>query len=164
MKVLIIGYARHGKDTLAEIFQKNFNIKFYSASKLAAELFLFDILKDKYGYVTVEDCFNDRVNHRQEWYELIKDYHKDDLTKLTRKLIETKSDIYVGIRNNKELIASKKLFDIVIWVDASKRLQYESKDSCNIDKSYADIIIENNFDLEDFKIKALKLGEILFKK
>ena len=36
------------------------------------------------------------------------------------------------------------MFDLVIWVDASDRLPLEDKESFNIDKSCAHIILDNN--------------------
>lgn len=63
-KILILGHARHGKDTLAEILNKEYGMTFMSSSQAANEIFLFDELKNKYGYKTKEESFNDRVNHR----------------------------------------------------------------------------------------------------
>jgi len=69
-KLLIIGHARHGKDTLAELLRDTFELKFVSSSQAASDIFIFDELKDKYGYTTPEECFEDRVNHRAEWYDM----------------------------------------------------------------------------------------------
>jgi hypothetical protein len=55
------------------------------------------------------------------------------------------------------------LFDIIIWVDGSGRLPLEDASSFNIDKTYADIIIDNNSDYNTFKQRVIKLGNILFK-
>ena len=55
------------------------------------------------------------------------------------------------------------LFDLIIWVDASERLPEEDKSSFNIDNSCADIIIDNNGDLESFKKRAIRLGNVLFR-
>jgi hypothetical protein len=57
----------------------------------------------------------------------------------------------------------QKLFDLIIWVDASGRLPLEDTSSFNIDKSCADIIIENNHDYETFRKKVIRLGESLTK-
>ncbi len=55
----------------------------------------------------------------------------------------------------------QKLFDLIVWVDGSKRLPLEGADSFNIDISLADVIIENNTTLEDFKQKVFRFGEFL---
>ena len=63
LKLLIIGNGRHGKDTMAEILQRDHGIKFKASSMAASEIFINDALKEKYGYATAEECFNDRHNH-----------------------------------------------------------------------------------------------------
>lgn len=155
---------RHGKDTLAEIFNENFGLRFKSSSLAAAEIFIYDELKDRYGYNTPEECFEDRVNHRAEWYNLICDYNKEDRAKLAKGILVS-ADCYVGMRDRDEIseCINQGLFDLIIWVDASKRLPLESSDSFNIDSSCADIIIENNGTYEEFVSKAIRLGKILSK-
>ncbi len=53
------------------------------------------------------------------------------------------------------------LFDVIIWVDASERLPLEDPSSFDIDKTCADIIIENNGTYDEFLDKALRIGSIL---
>jgi dephospho-CoA kinase len=163
-KLLIIGHARHGKDTFAELLEKDFGLKFKSSSQAAADIFLFDALKDKYGYETPEQCFEDRVNHRPEWYEMICDYNKDDRAKLAKGIL-TLTDCYVGMRDRDEITECIKqgLFDLIIWVDASDRLPLESPDSFNIDKSCADIIIDNNGTFDEFKARVARIGKIIMR-
>ena len=45
MKILILGTARHGKDTLAELLNEDFGMTFKSSSEMANELFIYDELK-----------------------------------------------------------------------------------------------------------------------
>lgn len=162
-KILIIGHARHGKDSMAEILNEEFGLKFKSSSQSAADIFLYDALKDKYGYKTPEECFEDRVNHRAEWKNMICDYNKDDRAKLAKGILE-RSDCYVGMRDRDEIneCLRQGLFDLIIWVDASNRLPLEDPSSFNIDVSCADIIIDNNGTFEEFKSKVKRLGSILY--
>jgi dephospho-CoA kinase len=162
-KILIIGHARHGKDSMGEILNKEFGLKFESSSQSAANIFLYDALKDKYGYKTPEECFEDRVNHRQEWYEAIVEYNKDDRARLAKGILE-RSDCYVGMRDRDEISECIKqgIFDLVIWVDASNRLPLEPASSFNIDVSCADIIIDNNGTYEEFTKKVKRLGAVLY--
>lgn len=164
-KILVVGNARHGKDSVAEIFSEHFDFTYSSSSEAASKIFIFETLKDKYGYKTIEECFNDRVNHRSEWYDLICDYNKDDKAKLAKEILEI-SDAYIGMRDREEIdeCIKQKLFDLIIWVDASDRLPLEDSSSFNIDKSCADVIIDNNSDLETLKKKVLRIGKIIFKK
>ncbi len=163
-KILIIAHKRWGKDTLAEILRDNFGLKFESSSQAAADIFIFDKLKGKYGYETSEQCFEDRVNHRSEWYEMICEYNKEDRARLAKGILEN-SDCYVGMRDREEINECIKqgLFDLIIWVDASKRLEEEGKDSFNIDVSCADIIVDNNGTVEEFTQRVIRLGKILYK-
>lgn len=161
-KLLIIGHARHGKDTLAEILRDNFGLKFISSSQAAADIFIYDELKERYGYKTPEECYTDRSNHRAEWYDLICGYNKDDKARLAKGILEL-ADCYVGMRDRGEIIECMRqgLFDLIIWVDASKRLPLEPADSFNIDQSCADIIIDNYGTREQFVEKVNRLGKIL---
>ena len=84
-KLLIVGHGRHGKDTVCEVLQ-DYGYTFQSSSKFCSELFIFNDLKDKYGYADEEECFKDRHHHRTEWYNMIHNYCKDDLARLGRNL------------------------------------------------------------------------------
>jgi hypothetical protein len=168
-KILVLGHARHGKDAFVEIMLNNFankNLQFKSASIVAAELFIFDSMKEKLGYVTVEDCYNDRVNHRPTWHQLINNYNalakETEEPSLTEQLMEV-SDFYVGMRDCNDYFDSIDLFDICVWIDASERLPVESIKSNKLLKSYADIIIENNNTLEEFEQKVVKFGNLIYK-
>ncbi len=163
-KLLIIGHGRHGKDSMAELLGEHFGLKFKSSSQAAAEIFIYDELKEKYGYKTPEECFEDRVNHRAEWHDLICEYNFVDKSKLAKGILQH-ADCYVGMRDSREIkeCINQNLFDLIIWVDASDRLPLEGSDSFNIVKSDADIIIENNGTFEEFKEKVIRLGKSLFK-
>lgn len=160
MKILILGSARHGKDTLAELLNQFYGMSFKSSSEMANELFIYDKLKDKFGYSSPEECFLDRINHRQEWYLLICEYNKNDRSRLTKDIIKD-YDCYVGMRDLDEFQASKDLFDLIVWVDASQRIP-TNEHTNKIPKSKADIIITNNENFESFKNKVIIFGEVLF--
>jgi len=161
-KLLIIGHARHGKDTVAEILLEQYGYQFKSSSEQAAEIFIYDELKEKYGYKTFQECYIDRMNHRSEWYELIKNYNQPDRAKLAKQIL-LKADCYVGMREREEILECLKqeIFDLIIWVDRSEHLPLEPTDSFNIDKSLADIIIDNNGSLADLVHKIIRLGKLL---
>lgn len=163
-KLLIIGNARHGKDSMAEILRDEFNFKFKSSSQAASEIFIYDELKSKYGYTTPEECFEDRVNHRAEWHDLICEYNKEDKARLAKGILEH-ADCYVGMRDSKEIEECIKqgLFDLIIWVDASNRMPLEGKDSFSIEKSDADIVIYNNGTFDEFREKVIRFGNILYR-
>jgi hypothetical protein len=160
MKILILGDMRSGKDTLAELLNKHFGMTFKSSSQMAMELFIFDEIFEEFGYQTMEQCFEDRVNHRQTWYEMICEYNKNDRARLTKDILE-EYDCYVGMRDLEEFYAAEHLFDVIIWVDASERLT--SKENTNkIPMDFADMIITNNGTFEEFETKSKILGNMLF--
>jgi dephospho-CoA kinase len=80
--IIIIGNFRHGKDTVAEIMKNLYGFNYESSSVAACKIFLFEALKNKYNYSTIEECFEDRGNHRAEWYELICEYNKHQISML----------------------------------------------------------------------------------
>jgi len=160
IKLLIIGHKRHGKDTVAALFNEYFNLTFQSSSYKAAEIFIFDELREKYGYKNFVECFEDRVNHREEWYNLICDYNKFDKARLAKDILRY-SNIYVGMRDYVEIAECKaqNLFDIIIGViDPDKELEDSSSFNIDVYKE-ADIIIINREKegLERLKEKVLRL-------
>jgi dephospho-CoA kinase len=165
IKLCIIGSMRMGKDSMAEILRDEFGMTFESSSQSAADIFLYDLLKEKYGYETSEECFEDRHNHRQEWYEAICEYNKDDKARLAKGIME-RTNCYVGMRDRDEIkeCIKQELFDLIVWVDASDRLPEEPATSFNIDKGCADIIIENNGTYEEFYEKILRFGNTIYNK
>lgn len=144
-KFLIIGHAQHGKDTAAEMLCDMFGLKAADSSRRSLEIFLFDKLAPKYGYKTIEEAYQDRKNHRAEWYEEIKAFNTPDKTRLARNIIKD-SDIYVGMRCPEEIAAcrSARLFDQVLWIDASERKPPEPSSSFAITQADADVVIDNN--------------------
>jgi dephospho-CoA kinase len=165
IKLCIIGSMRMGKDSMAEILRDEFGMTFESSSQSAADIFLYGLLKEKYGYETSEECFEDRHNHRQEWYEAICEYNKDDKARLAKGIME-RTNCYVGMRDRDEIkeCIKQELFDLIVWVDASDRLPEEPATSFNIDKGCADIIIENNGTYEEFYEKILRFGNTIYNK
>ena len=157
-KLLIIGNARHGKDTVCDILREEFNYSFRSSSDFCAEKFIYAALKDKYGYTTYAQCFEDRHNHRAEWYDMIHAYCKDDFARLGREIF-AENDIYCGLRNKSEFHAMKNtgVFDYAIWVDRSDHLPPEPKDSMSLEQWMADYTIDNNTTLEELKFNTLNL-------
>lgn len=158
IKIYVVGHARHGKDTVGDMLIKKLNLKAESSSYVAAKEFLFDRLKDQFGYKTVEECFNDRHSSQEMralWHDLIYAYNTPDHTKLSR-LIFRDNDIYIGIRKKEELQASieANLAKFYIWVDASNRIPDEDISSMSITKDMCNYVIDNNSTLEQLEINV----------
>ena len=92
-KLLVIGHGRHGKDTVCDILKEKYNFNFVSSSYFCSKYFIFDRLKDLYGYNSAVQCFEDRHNHRKEWYDLICDFCYEDPSELGKAIFQ-EYDIY----------------------------------------------------------------------
>lgn len=162
-KIIITGHAEHGKDTVCEYLRDKFGITFESSSFTACELFIFDELKDKFGYKTIEECYADRRQHRKLWGDMITEFNNENGLDALGKIILGRSDCYNGIRKILELNALKDngIVDFVIWVDASDRMPPESIESMNIPITAADMVISNNGTKEELYPLLDNLGEML---
>lgn len=120
MKILILGHARHGKDTVAEMLCEMTGLKFTSSSHACLDV-IAPVVELVTGETDKEKMFEQRTEHRELWKRLIGLYTANDKAALARKILET-SDVYVGMRCPLEYEASKHLFDAIVWVDATGRL------------------------------------------
>lgn len=160
MKIMAIGYKRHGKDTFCEILRDKYGITFASSSETACHLFIFDKIKDVFGYKTHQECFEDRGNHRELWYNLICDYVKDDLSRLGKEIFAN-NDVYCGCRDDLEFndMKANGLFDIAVWIDASDRKPPEDKVSMKLCIKDAGRVINNNGTLTDLEAEVDRFYE-----
>lgn len=156
MKIMVCGYARHGKDQFCEYM----GIPFNSSSRVALDKVVWDAIG--HGFADKDECYELRGNHRSTWYNLIKAYNTPDLTRLCRDIFE-ENDIYCGIRDREEFLAAKqqRLFDLSIWVDASDRVPPEDSSSCTLTPDDCDIVITNNGSLYDLEMKARRIAQTL---
>lgn len=150
-KLLVLGYGRHGKDTVAELLRDRHGFKFISSSEFVGR----ECLWDEWGRDRYEDfdaMYADRHNHRETWMQLIAAYNTPDKTRTARTMLERGYDLYVGMRRLDELQASRHLFDRVIWVDRSQHQPPETGSmDITIDNASPDLVIDNNGTLEDLK-------------
>jgi len=156
MKLIVCGHARHGKDQFCEYL----GLEYTSSSMVALEKVIWPIFSE--AYANKQACFEDRVNHRPKWHQLITEYNTPDLTRLARDIF-TENMVYCGIRNREEFYAAKEegLFDLSIWVDASGRKPPESEASCKMLPSDCDIVVTNDGSLEELRNKAEALKKAL---
>jgi hypothetical protein len=161
-KLLILGFARHGKDTVAEILRDIFGYNFTSSSMFCAEKVCRPYLAARgVTYDSLEECYEDRVNHRADWYDAIAEFNSLDRTALAKGILEI-GDIYVGMRNAREYVVAKELFDEVWWVDALGRgLPPEDVSSMDIVFDPKEMrLIDNNSDIFNLRTQvAYALGE-----
>jgi hypothetical protein len=155
--IQIIGPKRSGKDTVGEILRHaGYNPCSYSL--FCTEKVMMPYFASKgVLWISPEACYNARDDFRQEWYDEIRRYHGDELHKVTSEMITEDYDCLIGIRHPEEFTAGRHLIDIVVWVDASTRIQgiEESDPTMNISRDNADYVISNNGDLEDLHTEVL---------
>lgn len=159
LKILILGDARHGKDTMAEMINKNFGLTHLSSSVAALRIFLFDVLRDKYNleYNSLEEAYEDRVNHRDKWFNEICDYNKEDPIRLTKEILK-QADMYVGLRDYKEVekAIEENQFDYIFGIfDPRKPRESKASNTADVFK-YSDIVIINNEGLDELEEKIKK--------
>lgn len=160
-RILILGHARHGKDTLANYLKEMYGYKFLDSSRTACKLFIFERMKERWGYKTEEECYNDRVNYRGAWFAYINDYNKYDKARLA-KLIMRESDIYVGMRNIEEVRECKEqgIFDLVIGIYNQNKVE-ESFKSFNVNIwEECDLILPSGESPDDLKKRLIKLKDL----
>lgn len=163
-KLIVMGYARHGKDTVCEILRDEFGLTFESSSRFMSKLLIFDKLKDVYGYATEEECFADRSNHREEWFNLIAEYNQEDAARLGKAIFE-KFDIYCGLRSKREFFAMQNqgVFDYSIWVDRSDVLPPEPASSMSINRYWSDFEVDNNGTPEQLPSNVRKVMDLIMR-
>lgn len=165
LRLMVVGHGRHGKDTVCEMLQ-DYGFTFTSSSMEAAEV-VFEIIQDKYNYKSLDECYQDRHNHREEWFDIITNFNQPDRTQLARR-IYNKVDVYCGMRNREEFQQCKEsgVFDVSIWVDASKRKPIEGNGSMEIEYTDCDLFIDNNGTLQQLekKVKHIVLCVFMIEK
>lgn len=145
MKILVLGDAQHGKDTVADLLRDEHGFKHYSASKVILDDIVWPVLGPLYS--SKEEAYADRVNHRATWFDLVKAKLVHQPTYIVEKCLAN-GDLYCGVRSLTEFKAVRDYFDFILWIDASGRgVPPEPSSSMEIDKSVADFIIYNERDL-----------------
>lgn len=160
-RIAICGYGRHGKGTVAKWLQAVTGLRYPGSTSEAAAGYMFSLLRERFGYKTVKECFEDRHNHRAEWAKSIWTYNQPDGLTLYRDMLDT-HDILEGVRKRGELMALRdsEIIDLVIWVDAMRRMPREPGTSCQVSADDCDVIIENNGTLLDlYRTLRRQLGK-----
>lgn len=161
-KVLILGYGRHGKDTVAEMLRDRYGLSFMSSSRICAESVCLPYMRERgFSYADAEECFEDRHSgdNRKHWYDAIVAFNRPDASSLGRRLFEA-NDVYVGLRAAREFHAVKAagLYDLCVWVDASGRgLPPEDRSSCTVEPWMADHVLDNGGDLDELRLNLDRL-------
>jgi hypothetical protein len=148
--VQIIGHMRHGKDTVADLLVAEHGYRHVSASQMILEHITYPILGPLYS--SHAECYEDRVNHRSTWFDLIKARLANDPQFLARMCLNG-GHIFTGTRSRFEYEAIKGLFDFTLFV---RRDGYppEPSTSMELSESDADFIIYNDAGLADLRLSV----------
>lgn len=160
--ILVLGYGRHGKDTVCDMLRDDYGLTFTSSSMFCAEKVVLPYFNENPAlpsYSTAKECYDDRhgstgdVQHRAVWYDAIRKFNTPDASALGRAIWED-NNVYCGLRSSAEFHALKNsgVPDLVLWVDASERVQEkEDRSSCTVEPWMADFVIDNNGDLAQLR-------------
>lgn len=167
MKLMVIGYATHGKDTACNLLRDMYGLTFVSSSYFVMERAVRPYLEIRFGisYDTADACYADRINHRDKWHDAIAEFNGNDPARLGRELY-SQFDIYCGNRSVVEFEAMKKekLFDYAFWIDRGLIVEPEPLTSNKLYPSMADYIIDNNGDLDHLKRNVQTVYNLAFRK
>jgi hypothetical protein len=158
MKILILGGSRHGKTSAAEYLQSKYRLRFKDASLHAAELFIRKAMSEVKYYKTAEQCHEDRHQFYDLWRELINAYCKDNPARLVASVMR-QSDLYVGLRSLEHFNASKHMFDLILYVDASPRVDIDPAVQIPFDPLTMRPV--NNWDLDDGADMRRQIDDIM---
>lgn len=149
INVLIIGHSEHGKSEVAKALCQHFGWTEGESSYVCKEIVFAELIKRGYTYATPQEAWEDRRNNKQVWKDIIKDYNKDDLAKLIKKIFSD-NEIYVGLRDGEEFTTGYMTgeMDVIVYVDAWIRKPDFDTNNLDIPKGMADVIIDNNGDKE----------------
>lgn len=154
MKLMVIGYAQHGKDTVCSLLKQMYGYTFESSSYFCAERAVKPWLEARgITYNSIEEMYADRGNHRAAWHDAIAAYNTPDPARLGKELY-SKYDIYCGIRSEIEFLElqAQGIFDVAFWVSASDRVPPEPESSNKLHEYHADYTIHNNGSQELLKL------------
>lgn len=145
LKILLMGHEGHGKNTVCQLLQKNYGLSYQIASIYYAKNIIQPKLAEKYGYKNELLCWLDRHNHREEWFQLIKEYNLAH-TFRTGSKIWSEFNIYSGLLDIQEykFLRARKMFDVSIWVDASERVPSETKSTITVETYHGEHLIRNH--------------------
>ena len=157
-RILIIGHAQHGKDTVAEMLRDHYGIRFASSSHFAINKAIWPMVQGRGPWKSAQELYDDRANHREMLYHAIRAYNLIPGPPLAEQMFLEGYDCYVGMRSRDELEKSRSSFTAVVWVDASRRKPLEGPESMDLSRKDANFVVNNNGDLRTLEIEVDRLA------
>tara|TARA_B110000908_G_scaffold170039_1_gene228527 strand:+ start:3037 stop:3630 length:594 start_codon:yes stop_codon:yes gene_type:complete len=158
-KLLVMGYGRHGKDTVCEILRDRHGYRFISSSRFVFEECIWNSMWCA-RYPDKESCYDDRGNNREQWFNMIAEYNTPDKSRTVTGMFAKGYSIYCGLRSRDEFNATRHLFDKIIWVDRADHIPPEPQSSMELHSLDATHILDNNGTLQDLERAVAKLATL----
>jgi hypothetical protein len=155
-RLLIVGYGRHGKDTMADILEEITGLRYGGSTSWAALPFIARTLG-----MHPQKVWESRHANRQFWFDFCNVLRKNDPLFLVRRVLK-QGDLVVGIRDKEELDCCRASgwFKRIIWVDALSRIP-EGDATVKFKPADCDEIIFNNTTRAEFVQRILLLCQRL---
>jgi hypothetical protein len=158
MRIAIVGPGKSGKTTASQWLAEHTPLRYAGSTSAAAANVVCSHATMRGRYATLEECYADRRNRRQEWRDIILQYNQPDGLRLYRDMVR-KSDILDGIRDGRELQACRDagLADVVVWMQRD----VPTDPSMGFGPEVADRVINNDGSFEELYAQLRELGERL---
>lgn len=114
-KLLVLGHAGVGKDTVCELLCETKQLVYKHTSMIAAKIVMQEFEKLDIKYDSAKDCYEDRNKHRNFWFSTLREYNYKYANAFFT-LATQESDIYCGMRDTAEFRAVLPEVRDVIYV------------------------------------------------
>ena len=159
MRIAIVGRGRAGKTTAARWLAEHTPLRYAGSTSYSAARVVCGDPSLSGRYESVDACYADRRNVREEWRRIILDYNGPDGLRLYREMA-AENDILDGIRSRRELEACRAagLAEVVVWIERD----VPPDPSLDFGPGAADHLIDNTGALAELHdrlgVLALRLG------
>lgn len=159
-RVLFVGHGRHGKDTACETLAQATGWKNAGTTSVYLTELVVAELRRVGIYARPEDAYAERHQNRDLWRRVGDEARSQNQAFLVKAALCC-GQITGGCRDWPEICAvrAESLVDLIVWVDASKRLPLDP--TMSFGPEQADLIVDNNGSIGDFKLHIQRLGAAL---
>lgn len=153
MKLLFVGPSRCGKDEAGIWFGKNTTLKFAGTTSLYLAKYVSEHLS-----MPEHEAYQRRhePDLQKAWHLVGKQVRSEDPGRLLREAM-VNGEVSGGVRDFEEIVSAHDHVDLVIWVDRPGC----QDPTLEFDSTYADIVIQNHWGLNEYHSKLYALAKTL---